>query len=501
MARCVDVVKTYRTPTSEVRALAGVTASFSAATLSSVVGPSGSGKSTLLRLLGGLDRPDSGSVEVSGTRVERASGIRLRRLRRRHVGFVFQRPSDNFLPYLTVGEHLRLAARRATRPPLIEGAELIEDLGMSHRLDHLPEALAGGEQQRAAFAQVLMAGTDVIVADEPTAELDSGSARVLLETIHRVVEAGVTFVVATHDPSLRRISDEVLELEHGRPKRGRGSSSARGRAATRALSRFADPGTPGSPFARPTDRAPEPQTPVPEEDGEALIEVDDVSKSYRRGEEVVRAVRAVTAALHAGRMVGLVGRSGSGKTTLLNLIGGWEEADAGRVAWSDGTPVGAAPPWSTVAILPQRLGLLDELSVRANVEYPARLAGRLEDLGERVDDLLEQLGLTGLQDRPPRETSVGEQQRTALARALVLSPRVLLADESTGHQDTGWAGAVIQALRKAAQGGTCCLVATHDEVVARGFDLVLRMADGRIGDPELVEGPRGGPREAEPRRR
>jgi putative ABC transport system ATP-binding protein len=469
VARCVDVVKTYRTSVSEVRALAGVSASFPTAALTAVVGPSGSGKSTLLRLIAGMDRPDGGTVEVAGMRVERASGSRLRRLRRRDVGFVFQRPSDNFLPYLTVGEHLRLAARRAARPPLLEPAAMVDTLGLSHRLDHHPEQLSGGEQQRAAFAQVLMAGTDVVVADEPTAELDSASARGLMATLHRVVEAGVTFVVATHDPVMRRRADAVLELEHGRSVRAAGASAGRAMAGP---SPFARPGLRGSAPTLPQDPAP---------DAQPLVDVVDLVKSYRRGDEVVHALDGVTLSLPAGGLVGLVGRSGSGKTTLLNVVGGWEEPDRGRVAWSDGVPIGDRPAWADVAVLPQRFGLLEELSVRANVEYPARLAGRLD--GERVDDLLDGLGLTELQDRQPRETSVGEQQRTALARAMVLRPRLLLADEATGHQDTGWARAVLEALRSAAAEGTCCLVATHDEDVARGFDRVFAMADGRIGEP------------------
>jgi ABC-type lipoprotein export system ATPase subunit len=467
VARCVDVVKTYRTSISEVRALAGVSAFFPSAALTAVVGPSGSGKSTLLRLIAGMDRPDGGAVEVAGTRVERASGSSLRRLRRRDVGFVFQRPSDNFLPYLTVVEHLRLAVWRAARPPLLEPVEMLDTLGLSHRLDHHPDELSGGEQQRAAFAQVLMSGTDVVVADEPTAELDSASARGLLETVHRVVEAGVTFIVATHDAVMRRLADEVLELEHGRQVRAAG-------APARVASGH-------SPFTRPgvslTTAAVREDPGDPEDRAEPLIDVVDLVKSYRRGDEVVHALDGVTLSLPAGRLVGLVGRSGSGKTTLLNVIGGWEEPDRGRVTWSDGKPVGDRPTWAEVAMLPQRFGLLDELSIRANVEYPARLAGRIDE--ERVDDLLDRLGLTELQDRQPRETSVGEQQRTALARALVLSPRVVLADEPTGHQDTTWARAVLQALRRAAAEGTCCLVATHDEEEAQDFDRVLAMADGR----------------------
>jgi len=485
VGKCLQVVKTYRTPTSEVRALAGVTASFAPATLTVVVGPSGSGKSTLLRLLGAMDRPTSGSVEVQGVAVERASGARLRHLRRRDVGFVFQRPSDNFLPYLTVSEHLRLAARRAGREPLIRPDDLLDDLGIGHRLDHLPDALSGGEQQRAALAQVLLSGADVILADEPTAELDSASAAGLLETVRRVVESGVAFVVATHDRALRRIADEMLELEHGRARVGGSRAAAPARSRRSGVSPFARPGgrpaAPGrSPFVRPEADPPGALRVDPPEPEEVLVEVEGVRKSYRRGTEVVRALRGVDLALPRARIVGLVGRSGSGKTTLLNVIGGWEEPDAGRVAWGDGAPVGSAPTWADLGVLPQRFGLMDELSVRGNVEYPARLVGRLAGLTSRVEELLDVLGLAELQARPPSETSVGEQQRTALARALVLSPRLLLADEPTGHQDGGWGNAVLAALRRAAAAGTCCLVATHDEEVARSFDLVFSVADGRV---------------------
>ena len=105
---------------------------------------------------------------------------------------------------------------------------------------------------------------------------------------------------------------------------------------------------------------------------------------------------------------------------------------------------------------------MEELTVRENVEYPARLAKRLPELAGRVDELLGALGLVDLADRLPVETSIGEQQRTALARALVLSPRLLLADEPTGHQDAGWSERVLVALRDAAAGGTSCLVATHN---------------------------------------
>jgi putative ABC transport system ATP-binding protein len=461
-AWCEGLVKTYRTATSEVRALRGVTTAFPRGALSAVVGPSGSGKSSLLRVLCGLDRPTSGSVFVEGMAVHRASGRALRALRRTRVGYVFQRPSDNFLPYLTVAEHLDRAGRGGAGR--IDAGEVVGRLGIAHRLGHRPEELSGGEQQRAAIAQVLVGGAVLVVADEPTAELDETSGRALLDTIAGLEV--VTFVLATHDPTVWRHADEVVELDHGRirPRRPRGTAAAE-----------AVDGAEGGPPPAGT-----------------LVDVRGVSKSYRRGDEVVHAVEDVTLRVREGEVAALVGRSGSGKTTLLNLLGAWEDPDGGRIEWAR-PPERWPPSWADVAMLPQRLGLVDELSVRANVEFPARLAGRMDQLGDRVDQLLEDLGLAGFQDRYPRETSVGEQQRTALARALVLSPRLILADEPTGHQDEGWSTAVFDALRRAAADGTTCVVATHDPAVNRLCDRVVAMADGKVLDEPASASPSTSP--------
>jgi ABC-type lipoprotein export system ATPase subunit len=452
-ARCEELVKTYRTATGEVRALRGITEAFPAGALTAVVGPSGSGKSSLLRLLAGLDHPTSGTIRVGDLAVERASGRELRRFRRTVVGYLFQRPSDNFLPHLTVAEHLRLAGRLTHRPPRIPSEALLEALGIAHRLGHRPAERSGGEQQRAAIAEVLMGGAETIVADEPTAELDTASARDVLDTIRRLVDAGVTFVLATHDPAVMRRADEALELEHGlRRTRSRGAA-------------------PGTGLERTTGAPLDPEGLDP-----PLLRAEGLSKTYRRGEELVHALADVGLELAPGELVGLVGRSGSGKTTLLNVLAGWEHADAGRLE----RPGDAAPGWTDIAMVPQKLGLLEELTVRENIEHPLRLAGVLDGRSERVDELLERLGLSHLQDRQPRETSLGEQQRAALARALVRRPGLLLADEPTGHQDAGFAARVFESLREAASSGTTCLLATHNERVIPHLDRVLRIADGRL---------------------
>jgi len=215
-------------------------------------------------------------------------------------------------------------------------------------------------------------------------------------------------------------------------------------------------------------------------DGRPMIDVRDVHKSYRRGPEEVHALRGAGLSLYPGEIVALVGPSGSGKTTLLNVLCGWEHPEQGVVEWLGEPEVPAERrPWSDIAILPQSLGLIEELSIRENVELPSRLIGG--DHKERIRGLLVGFGLDALADREPSEVSLGEQQRTALARALLLRPRLLLADEPTGHQDEAWGRGVFKALRFASREGTCCLVATHNRENIKMVDRVLGIRDGVVG--------------------
>jgi putative ABC transport system ATP-binding protein len=213
-ASCSGLVKIYRTATGEVHALKGVDAAFPAAAVSAVVGPSGSGKSSLLRILAGLDQPSAGQVRIGDVRLSGLSLTRLRRLRRRLLGYVFQRPADNLIPYLTVAEHLRLAARLRGAGDA-DGAELLELLGLADRRRHLPRQLSGGEQQRLAFARAVVGDPPLVVADEPTAELDRASGAALLEAVAALAARGAGLVLATHDPAVVRLAERTLFLRHG----------------------------------------------------------------------------------------------------------------------------------------------------------------------------------------------------------------------------------------------------------------------------------------------
>jgi putative ABC transport system ATP-binding protein len=215
---------------------------------------------------------------------------------------------------------------------------------------------------------------------------------------------------------------------------------------------------------------------------EPLLEARGLDKTYRRGAERVHAVAGIDLALFPGELVALVGPSGSGKSSLLGVLAGWEPPDAGQLSWAASGR--GAPGWAELATVPQALGLLDDLSVRENVALPVRLSlGRRRATEGRTEELLGLFGLAELADRSPSETSLGQQQRAAVARALVLTPQLVLADEPSAHQDAAWVHDVFAALRQVVHDrGAACLVATHDPDALRFADRVLHLADGELSE-------------------
>jgi putative ABC transport system ATP-binding protein len=210
-----EVTRRYGRDDSAVDALAGVSIDVPVGQFTAVMGPSGSGKSTLMHILAGLDQPTEGTVSIAGLEISSMSDGELTRLRRRHIGFVFQ--LFNLLPMLTAEENIVLPLSIAgEKPDRAWVEELLETVGIADRRTHRPSELSGGQQQRVSIARALVTEPTVLFADEPTGNLDSSTSRDVLELLRNSVDGlGQTIVMVTHDPQAAAQADRILFLADG----------------------------------------------------------------------------------------------------------------------------------------------------------------------------------------------------------------------------------------------------------------------------------------------
>lgn len=218
MVEAVELVRVYEGGAEPVRALDRVSLGVARSQLVAVRGRSGSGKTTLLSLIGGLDRPTAGQVVIDGQPISGLAEDQLVQFRRRRIGFVFQ--TMGLLPILSAAENVEVPLRLVGAEPSARRArvrELLEMVGLGERMDHRPHELSGGEQQRVAIARALANKPELLLADEPTGQLDSETGRGIVIAMRKLVrDEGITAIMATHDPSLIDLADQVVELRDGR---------------------------------------------------------------------------------------------------------------------------------------------------------------------------------------------------------------------------------------------------------------------------------------------
>jgi putative ABC transport system ATP-binding protein len=214
----IEVVRDYPSGDGVVHALAGVNLRVLAGELIAVRGRSGSGKTTLLNVLGGLDRPTSGRVTIEGREMSSLTPRELVDLRRRTISFIFQ--GFGLLPILSAAENVEIPLRLTSTPTAVRQdrvQEMLDLVGLGARAGHRPGELSGGEQQRVAIARALANRPRILLADEPTGQLDSETGHLIMQLIRQVVRAEhVTAIVATHDPAMLDVADRVVELRDGR---------------------------------------------------------------------------------------------------------------------------------------------------------------------------------------------------------------------------------------------------------------------------------------------
>ena len=322
------LIRIHASPAGPVAALRGLDITVGSGEVAAVIGPSGSGKSTLLRLVAGLDRPSAGRLTVLGEDLALASDRGLERHRREHVGIVEQHYRRALSPYLTVAAGDRPAAgparRRARSSDPRRVDELLERIGLPDRGGAFRHELSGGEQQRVAFAVALATRPPLLLADEPTGELDAVTAETILGVLRDLVRAeGSTCLVVTHDELVERVADRVIHVADGRAVAervgGPGSPPLPVRDAQGWLAPpLPEPSTPLSPAVRP-------------DDGTDAVVLERAARRYGTGTTAMLGLPPTSVALRAGRFHVVTGPSGSGKTTLLRLVAGLDRPTDGRV--------------------------------------------------------------------------------------------------------------------------------------------------------------------------
>jgi ABC-type lipoprotein export system ATPase subunit len=469
-----DVVRIYPAETASVAALRGLDLSVAPGQIIGVVGPSGSGKSTLLRLLAGLDQPSAGSLVVGGLHLERATSTELAAYRLASVGVLDQHYWRSISPYATVADTVAMPLRLRGWAAADRGArvrDLLQRIGLADRVDALPTELSGGEQQRVAFAAALAPRPRLLLADEPTGELDEATARSVLGLLAELVhDHAMTALVVTHDSLVETMADGLVHLHDGRVIATHDLTDRGGARSVVDRSGWSAP---------PLPERPAPSVPAGATDPSAVaIAIDGVSRRYRRGRTTVEAITDLTTSFGRGGVHVVTGPSGSGKSTLLRLVTGLDRPSSGSVH-TLGVDLAALNRTALAGLRAERIATMTQaprlvpfLSALENVELGLELrgSGDVSSRRERARDALRRVGLADLEASRPDVLSGGERARVALARALAANPALLVLDEPTAALDRTSAIGVIDLIAKLGDEVTV-LAATHDrDLVAVATD-------------------------------
>ncbi len=481
------VTKTYPAGAQTFTALNNVTLDIRQGEFLGITGKSGAGKTTLLNMISGVSElsageilfhwgDESGAQNKSAVAVHHLSEDRLAQWRGEHLGIIYQ--SFELMPTLSLLENVML-------PPDFLGAyhpittkkralELLDMVELAQHAHKIPAHISGGQKQRVAIARALVNDPHLLLADEPTGNLDTVTAETILKIFEKLVEQGKTILMVTHDASFAPRFTRRLQIVDGLVS--------------------APDGTVTEAAHRPeviTVKAP---APPPATGGEApapAIILRNVEKIYENAAGKFHALKHINLQLNYGQFISIVGKSGCGKSTLLNMVTGIDHPTAGEVIISGEHIYHMSESdralWrgKNMGVVFQFFQLIPTLSLLENTMLPMDYCN-LYPFKERPARALELLKMVGLEEQAeklPAAVSSGQQQCAAIARALATDPSIILADEPTGNLDSRSAETVLKLFEDLACQGKTILIVTHDPSITERTDQTIILSDGEIIDP------------------
>ena len=476
-----DVVKTYDTGEAPFTALKNVTIDIRQGEFLGITGKSGAGKSTLINMISGVSAATSGKIlfhwveketNTPSVPIHLLDEDKLAQWRGENLGIIYQ--SFELMPTISLLKNVMLPPDFLGRyQPLSTKKRALELLDLVELAEHaykIPAHISGGQKQRVAIARALVNDPHLIIADEPTGNLDSVTAETILQIFEKLVAQGKTIVMVTHDESFSPRFTRRFQIVDGVVSKASGEVKTARREHVHII----------------TEHRPKHQ------DGEMpAVILRNVDKIYENAAGKFRALKNIDLQLSAGQFISIVGKSGCGKSTLLNMITGIDHPTSGDVMiggediYSMSESERALWRGTNIGVVFQFFQLLPTLTLLENTMLPMDYCNKYP-FNERPERALELLKMVGLEEQAyklPTAVSSGQQQCAAIARALATDPNIILADEPTGNLDSRSAETVLQLFERLAQQGKTILIVTHDPSITLRTDQTIILSDGEIIDP------------------
>ncbi len=502
-----DVVKAYATGEGPFLALKDVSLDIKPGEFLGITGKSGAGKTTLLNMVSGVSDLTSGEVLFFGNGT--ASGPlpihtldedKLALWRGENLGIIYQ--SFELMPSLNLVDNVMLPPDflggyhpTGSKTKALELLELVDILEHAYKI---PAHISGGQKQRVAIARALINDPPLIIADEPTGNLDSVTAETIFQIFEKLVDQGKTIVMVTHDESLAPRFSRRLHIVDGVvgdgprsevPQNGTAQITSTavqiGSTGVQELGESVDSAAPCA------DKFPEREE--PQQDHPAIV-LRGVDKVYENAAGKFVALKDVSMQLNYGQFISIVGKSGCGKSTLLNMITGIDHPTAGEVIvgkeriYEMSESERALWRGKNMGVVFQFFQLLPTLTLLENTMLPMDYC-KVYPFHERPDramDLLKMVGLEEHAHKLPASVSSGQQQGAAIARALATDPSLILADEPTGNLDSRSAENILHIFEQLAAQGKTILIVTHDPSITQRTDQTIILSDGEIIDQTVA---------------